>query len=223
MLDMRASFVPATIDKEKRTVELVWTTGHKGLRRSYWDGDYFEELEVSESAVRMDRLNAGAPLLAVHNSWSLGSVMGVVERAWIKDGEGRAIVRFSERDDVEPFFRDVESGIIRNISVGYNVYRYEIIEEADQKIPTYRATDWEPAELSLVPIGFDPKAQVRAQDMAKHAVEITRRADVAGGDGGIRPTEQTRKPEDADMPDENKPVEKTAPTAEQVRAAEQAV
>lgn len=225
MLTMRASFEPSTLDREARTVELVWSVGHKGLRRSYWDGDYYEELSMDPAHVRMDRLNSRAPVLAVHNQWSLDAVHGVVERAWIKNGEGRALVRFAKAEDdadADKTFRKIADGILVNVSVGYTVYRYEIIETADNKIPTYRATDWEPAELSIVPIGFDPSAQVRSQEPAKqHAVEIIRRAPVAGGDGGQSPTEQTRKPEDADMPDENKPVEKTAPTAEQVRAAEQ--
>lgn len=173
MLTLRAAFEPSTFDEKKRTVELVWTTGAKGLRRSFWDGDYFEELEVSESAVRMARLNNGAPLLAAHNQWSLRAVIGVVESASIVNGEGRAIVRFSEREDAQEVMRDVKDGILRNISVGYTVHRYEVTKAVDSKIDTYRAVDWEPMELSIVPIGFDDGAKVRsAEGQRSNPVEI---------------------------------------------------
>nr|WP_238347330.1 prohead protease/major capsid protein fusion protein [Pseudomonas taiwanensis] len=125
-----------------------------------------EELEVSEEAVRLDRLNNGAPFLNAHNSYDLDDVIGVVEKAWIDGAEGRALVRFSKRDDVEKIFKDVQDGILRNISVGYAVHRYEVTESADDKLPTYRAVDWEPMELSLVPIGFDDGGKFRSAKTA---------------------------------------------------------
>jgi len=60
----------------------------------------------------------------------------------------------------------VKDGILRNISVGYAVHRYEVVEEEDDKLPTYRAVDWEPMELSIVPIGFDDGAKVRSAKTA---------------------------------------------------------
>ncbi|EKA32563.1 hypothetical protein PABE173_6472, partial [Pseudomonas aeruginosa ATCC 25324] len=79
-----------------------------------------------------------------HSAWELGDVVGVVERAWLEGGAGHALVRFSKREDVESIFQDVRDGILRNISVGYSVHRYELIEAPDDKLPTYRAVDWEP-------------------------------------------------------------------------------
>lgn len=158
---LRAAVRPGTVDTEARTVELVWTTGAKG-RRWAWDvGSYMEELDLSPDSVRLERLNNGAPLLNTHSTYDLDDVLGVVEHAWIEGGEGRALVRFSEREEVEPIFRDVKNGILRNISVGYAVHSYQVIEAEDDKLPTYRAIDWEPLELSLVPIGFDDGAKTR--------------------------------------------------------------
>lgn len=162
MLQLRAAIRPDSVNIEDRTVEITWTTGAKGRRWSWDIGSYMEELEVSESAVRLERLNNGAPFLNTHSTWDLGDVIGVVERAWLAGGEGRALVRFSQREDVEPIFRDVRDGILRNISVGYSVHRYEMTEEPDDKLPTCRAVDWEPMELSLVPIGFDDGAKTRS-------------------------------------------------------------
>jgi hypothetical protein len=185
MLTLRAAVQAATFDAEARTVELVWTTGAKGERRQYsWDDGvyrYYEELEVSDKAVRMDRLNNGAPLLASHSSWSLSSVIGVVERAWIKDGEGHALVRFSEREEFAGIVRDIQSGILRNVSVGYNVHKYERTEAAKKgELDTMRAVDWEPMEISIVPIGFDDGAKVRAEEPQKASkVQIITRGGAA--------------------------------------------
>jgi phage major head subunit gpT-like protein/phage head maturation protease len=168
--NLRAAVRPESVDIENRTVELTWTTGAKGRRWSWDVGSYMEELEVSDVAVRLDRLNNGAPLLGVHNQYELGAVLAVVERAWIADGLGHALVRFSKREDADIVFKDVIDGILRNVSVGYAVHRYELIEEEDDKLPTYRAVDWEPLEISLVPIGFDDGAKVRS---AKTSAEYT--------------------------------------------------
>ncbi len=159
---LRAAVRPGSVDIDARTVELTWTTGAKGRRWSWDIGSYMEELDVSDGAVRLDRLNNGAPLLDTHNQYQLSAVLAVVERAWLEGGEGHALVRFSKRDDADVVFKDVVDGILRNISVGYAVHRYEVVDEEDDKLPTYRAVDWEPLELSLVPIGFDDGAKVRS-------------------------------------------------------------
>lgn len=159
---IRAAVRPGSVDIDARTVELTWTTGAKGRRWSWDVGSYMEELDVSDGAVRLDRLNNGAPLLDTHNQYQLSAVLAVVERAWLEGGEGHALVRFSKREDADVVFKDVVDGILRNISVGYAVHRYEVVEEEDDKLPTYRAVDWEPLELSLVPIGFDDGAKVRS-------------------------------------------------------------
>lgn len=162
MQQIRALVREGSIDVEARTVELIWTTGARGHRWSWDVGSYMEELEVSEQAVRLDRLNNGAPLLNTHKAYDLGDVIGVVERAWLEGEAGHALVRFSKRDDADKIFQDVVDKILRKISVRYAVHRYQITEDAEDKVPTYRAVDWEPLELSVVPIPFDDGATIRS-------------------------------------------------------------
>ncbi|WP_325437843.1 prohead protease/major capsid protein fusion protein [Pseudomonas nitroreducens] len=159
---IRAVVREDSINVDERTVELVWTTGAKGARWSWDVGSYMEELEVSEQAVRLDRLNNGAPLLNTHKADDLGDVIGVVERAWLEGGKGHALVRFSKREDADRVFQDVVDKILRKISVRYAVHRYQITEDSEDKLPTYRAVDWEPLELSVVPIPFDDGATIRS-------------------------------------------------------------
>ncbi len=151
-----------SVDQEARTVEVVWSTG-AAVRR--WDWDrwryYDESLSMDAAHCDLSRLNNGAPVLNTHQQWDLGSQLGVVERAWLVAGEGRAILRFSRREDVEPYWQDIADKIIRNISVGYIVRAYEITEREGQT-PEYRAVDWQPTEISFVPVPADAGAGTRS-------------------------------------------------------------
>jgi hypothetical protein len=165
---------PDSIDAEGRTIEMVWSTGAPVRRRDLFTGRRYDEvLSLDPRHVDLSRLNAGAPLLNAHGAASLSNVLGVVERAWIANAggafEGRALVRFSEREDVEPLWQDIRAGIIRSVSVGYAVRAYEVIVPAgdadgrqeDGQVPVWRAIDWQPLELSAVPIAADQAAGFR--------------------------------------------------------------
>lgn len=159
MASVRAGYV----DEAARTVEIIWTTGATVRRARFWDEAVDEELSLDGSAVRLDRLNCGAPFLNSHDAWPLDAVLSVVVdgSARIANGQRTATIRFSERADVEPIFRDIAGGIIRNVSVGYRVHRYDITKRDDAP-ELWRAVDWEPLEISAVAIGADPGARVRS-------------------------------------------------------------
>jgi hypothetical protein len=161
-LEFRAA-VGASNDAE-RTVELIFSTGADVTRSDWTTGTrYVERLSLDPKHVRLDRLNAGAPLLNNHSAMSLGDQIGVVVEgsAVVTGREGRAKVRFSRRPDVEPIYRDVRDKVIRNVSVGYRVHVFEENGRQNQ-LPIRLATDWEPFEISLVPIGADAGARVRS-------------------------------------------------------------
>lgn len=168
-----------TVDAEARTVEVVFTTGAAVRRRRFdWNSgrvvDFDEILVVSEEAVDLSRLNAGAAVLDTHGQWEIRDQIGVVERAWIEGGEGRALLRFSDRADVEGIWRDVANGIIRNISVGYQIRAVEKTERADG-VEEWRVVDWLPMEISLVPIGADAGAGTRDAEQF-YPCEVVNRA-----------------------------------------------
>lgn len=167
--------MPDTINEEDRTIEVTFATSTPYQRYIWADRGpelVNEVLEFGDGNVRMDRLNSSAPLLDNHNR--MGSikdnVLGVVVRAWLLNSEGKAIVRFSKRENAQEVFEDVKDGILRNISVGYKVYKYE--RERGDGIDTLRAIDWEPMEISLVDVPADYKAQVRSEDDAKIKTEV---------------------------------------------------
>lgn len=168
-----------SVQEDARTIELVWTTGARVMRMDYVSGErYAEDLSLDEGHVDLSRLNAGAPLLNTHGQYDLSDVIGVVDRAWVEGDdkkEGRAIVRFSERAEVDAIWRDVKAGIIRNVSVGYAIRRIEVDRESEE-FPVYRAIDWEPMEVSLVPVPADAGAGTRDGNQVVNTCIITDRA-----------------------------------------------
>ena len=164
-LSLRADVRPDSIDEDARTVEVVFSTG-AGVMRHDWRSDtkYIETLSLKPSAVRLERLNSGAPFLNTHSNVDLGSVLGVVEpgTAKVTGTRGLATIRFSRREDVEPIWQDVRDRIVRNVSVGYRVHKYEITAAAEGTPETRLGTDWEPYEISACPMPADMGAQVRA-------------------------------------------------------------
>lgn len=152
------------INTDARTIEVTWTTGAKVDRFDWMSGQrYVEELVVSDKAIRLGRLNAGGPVLDSHNVYGgLGSLLAVVERAWIENGEGRAVVRFPKAEDdaeADKVFRKIADKIIRSLSVGYRRLKIEVDKSKDPQV--WRVVDWEPFEISFVTVPADVGAQVR--------------------------------------------------------------
>lgn len=153
------------------TIDVIWTTGATVQRRRYegWDDvvEYDEELVVTPGAVRMDRLNAGAPFLDSHRSWGLESVVGAVlpGTARIEGGQGFALVRLTSAPDAAPIVQRIMDGTVSAVSVGYRVHRYDITKAQGQR-ELWRAVDWEPMEISAVAMPADPGAHIRGADGA---------------------------------------------------------
>ena len=160
-----ADLLPATLDEQDRSIEVVWSTGARVRRQPLFGEPFDEELSMDPSSVRLERLNAGGPLLKVHDLRALDSVIGSVVpgSARIDNGRGVARVRFSERDDVEPIWADVQAGHLRAVSIGYQVHRFEVSRPANAP-EVWRAVDWTPFEISAVPVGADPAAGFRSVD-----------------------------------------------------------
>lgn len=213
-----ASVQPTSINAESRTVDVIWSSGAAVRRYDWWAEEEFTE-ELDLSGARLDRLNAGAPVLDSHNARELEHVIGVVERAWIEGDNGMATIRLSEREQVEPIWRDLKSGILRNISVGYAIYE---IQRTDRSggLPVVRVTDFEPMELSIVAIPADSRAQVR--DAAHTYPVVIRQERTMADQPATEPlaadpaiTEPVTEPETTATEAETVPVD----VQEQIRAA----
>jgi hypothetical protein len=157
----RALAAPATVNRAARTVEVVWSTGARARNFVPPLGLITEELDMAPSAVRMDGLRGGgAPVLNTHRSNDARDVVGRVIDARLEAGRGIATLQFSSAADVEPVWQRVADGTLRSVSVGYRVHRYVPIQDPVAGT-VHRAVDWEPYEISVVPIPVDPAAAVR--------------------------------------------------------------
>lgn len=172
--------VPNSIDKDKRTVDVVWTTGSKVLRGYY--EKYYEVLSTDPAHVNLSRLNNGAPFLSNHSNYDLSDVLGVVvtNSAFIKDGKGLATIRFSKAEDDEnadKIFRKICDGILQKISIGYFLRAFVDLPDSDG-IPTKLITNWEPFEISCVTIAADDGAGFRSLELNEFIKEVNKMPDV---------------------------------------------
>ena len=222
----RALAAPATVDSSARTVEVVWSTGARARNFVPPLGLITEELDMSPNAVRMQALHGGcAPVLNTHRSGDARDVVGRVIAARLEAGRGIATLQFSSATDVEPLWQRIADGTLRSVSVGYRVHRYEPI--ADPVAGTvHRAVDWEPYEISVVPLPVDPAAAVRGASDAPPVPAV----EPAIADPTPIPTQETTMPDPADIatttstaPQETNPTMTTtlatAPTAPPASAA----
>nr|WP_232478823.1 prohead protease/major capsid protein fusion protein [Roseomonas rosulenta] len=188
----RAITAPATVDRAARTVEVVWSTGARARNFVPALGLITEELEMSPNAVRMEALRSGrAPVLDTHRRGGARDVLGRVVAARLERGRGYATLQFSTAADVEPVWQRIADGTLRAVSVGYRVHRYEPRPDAATGETVHRAVDWEPFEISVVPVPVDRDAAVRAQ----------------GDQGLLAPTIEPA------LPDEDPPMPETTPEA----------
>jgi len=167
ILTRTASFEPSTYDSEKRTVQVVFSTG-ADVQRSDFEGPYIERLSMDPAAVDLSQL-IGGPVLDNHDRFSsVRSVLGVVTDASVDGRRGVATVQFSERPEVQGIARDVQQGIIRSVSAGYTVQTWQTEKRADgTRIKT--ATRWTPKEISFTPLAADAGARVRSEvNMNEH-------------------------------------------------------
>lgn len=140
------------INQESRTVELAFASETPYER---WWG--VEILDCTPTSMRMGRLTSGGPLLCDHDT---RDQIGVIESVQLgADRVARAVVRFGKSERAEEVFRDVVDGIRRNVSVGYQIHQAVLVETKDDQ-DTYRVTDWEPYEVSLVSVPADASVGV---------------------------------------------------------------
>ena len=165
---------PQSYNEADNTIDIIWTTG-AAVRRYDWQsgGEYDEVLDLSKGAVRLDRLNAGAAILNTHARYDLSSVIGAVVpgSAKIEGGQGVCTVQLSRAAGDADVVQKIKDGVIRMWSAGYIRHRIEKTED-DAKVPVWRVTDWEPMEISAVPVPADPGAQTRSEAASTFPCEV---------------------------------------------------
>lgn len=177
-------------EEDDRTLELSFSS-EEPYRR--WWG--IEVLGHKDGEVDLDWFKAGsAPLLMDHNT---RDQIGVIESVSLKKGRAGATVRFGHSARADEILADVRDGIRSNISVGYEIRKVRLEEETEEG-NTYRVTDWQPLEVSIVSVPADTTVGIgrEAGDGVEAAVII-----------------ETKQSEEKAMPPENQPVAPANPAA----------
>jgi len=161
-----------TYDAEARTVEAVLAT--EGRVRIV---DY-RRWEIMEEILRMDgvRIPGGGqvPLLDTHNRYSIFAQLGSTRSIRVDGGKLVGTRHFDETEEGRKAAEKVRGGHVTDGSIGYLVDRAAYVEPGKTKKiggREYRAaanttlrvvTKWTLREDSLVPIGADEAAKIRA-------------------------------------------------------------
>lgn len=156
-------------------VALSFSSG-RPVQRQTWGGMWWNEvLGHNAGEVRTERLEQGLTLLVNHDP---NQRAGRLENGRIDGEEGRGDALFGTTDFARTTKQEVDDKTLRYVSVGYIVHNVERVQDDDPEddkdedyLGTYRVTDWEPVEVSLVSVPADPSVGVgRSQGAQQYPV-----------------------------------------------------
>lgn len=216
-----ATFQPSSFNEAENTVDVVISAGARVRRYDWWnDRTYEEELAIEEPAIDLARVDAGTmQVLDNHDRCSgMSSVLGIVTSARIEGEQLVGTIRLSSDPGKAGIVGDIRAGVIRAISVGYQVARYEITKAADRTdgggVDLWRATRWTPHEVSFVTVPADASASTRSQQAGRASApcELFIRGDAASTQEHSMPEANRASPNPNDAP-VTQPKEPAAPAA----------
>lgn len=120
-----------------------------------------ECLVCREGAVDLGRMPV--PLLRDHRR-TLDDQLGTVVKVWFEAGEMLAEVQLTERA-AATYGRDLEAGHTFGVSVGYSIAQHS---ESGPRVR--RVTRWALHEVSLTPVGADPRTKTRSSPQTQTGV-----------------------------------------------------
>ncbi|MCU7974881.1 phage major capsid protein [Shewanella sp. SW36] len=150
------TFVRESVDVENRTVELSFSSEEPVER---WFG--MEILGHAPGECDLSRLNNSGAFLMDHNT---RDQRGAIESAVIDQKKGRAIIRLSNSVRGEELWQDLKDGIRPHISVGYNILEIIHVKRDANGVDWYRATKWQPYEISSVSVPADTSVGLGRSD-----------------------------------------------------------
>ena len=147
---------PQTWNESERTIEAVVATGAAVTRRDA-RGEYDEVLDLGGADLAGLR---GAHVLDAHQQHGgVSAIIGTVLDAW-REGEQLIVrLRLSSRPELAGIVADIRDGVIRGMSLGFEVTEWADGEHNGRRTRT--AIKWRPREVSFVGVPADPNARTR--------------------------------------------------------------
>lgn len=136
-----------------------------------------EVLVHSKDAIDLDRAGAGLPLLFNHDR---DKPIGVIEGIRLDGDRLRGMLRFSENSNANEIWPDVERGFLKDISIGYQVKKFEESDDSD----VVRITEWNLLEASVVTVPADSTVGInRSKPTEDHKMKDPKTPE--GGDNKV--------------------------------------
>ncbi len=140
-------------EENERRFELSFSSEEPYTR---WYG--VEILDHSGGCVDLSRLETIGVVLFNHKT---DRVLGKVEKVWIENNRGKAVIEFDDDEEAEVIRKKVAKGTLKGVSVGYSVDCWEEVaagkKSSDGRFtgPCYIAKKWVPLEISVVSVPAD--------------------------------------------------------------------
>jgi len=142
------------------TYDVTVSTEAPVIRYDWWTGrEFMEVLGHGADEVDLSYMRAGPAVLEEHRGLQVGIGEGVSLDP--QAGKLGAAIRFSKAEPRGVIAEGkLKEGVLRHISVGYEVRKYKLVSTDKEGMDTFRAIDWTPYEISLVGIPADLNAGV---------------------------------------------------------------
>lgn len=163
---------------------------------------YMEVLRHDAASIDLSR--APLPLIESHDGSRLN--IGLVDNLRIASGKLRGDVVLGRSARAAELWPDIEAGVVRNLSVGYQIHAHR--DRSTEETTIYEVTRWTPFEVSLVAVPADPAAGTY-RSFPMNEIESQ-----AADEAGERLSRSQRRAQHAPSPAE------LATTAERERVAE---
>lgn len=145
-----------------------------------------EVLVHTDDAVDLRRAKDGLPLLFNHDA---SEPIGIVERVRVVERRLVGRLRFGKSGRARDVEQDVRDGILKNVSIGYQIHRAEPSEDS-----VFRVTRWEPYEASVVGVPADHSVGIgrafsttKGKTKMSEQTHIENRSSQNSGDGESLP------------------------------------
>lgn len=158
------SFVRESVDDDARTVELSFSSEEPVER---WFG--MEILGHEPGECDLSRLNNSGAFLMDHNT---RDHRGAIESALIDQKKGRATIRLSKSERGEELWSDMRDGIRPHVSVGYRILEIVHVKRDESGMDWYRATKWQPYEISSVSVPADTSVGLGRSDESEDVTDF---------------------------------------------------
>ena len=174
------SFEAREINETERTVHVSFSS--EAVVPRFWGT---EVLCHDKDCVDLTRLTELGVSLFNHNR---DKVIGVIKNPILNEVEKRCHcdIYFDDDEDSDKIFQKVNKGILRGVSVGYQVDRWEEVKTGEVssngrfKGPCFVATKWTPLEVSIVSVPADTDVGVNRtiEEVNKEIVQRTERREI---------------------------------------------